>query len=68
MNKLLLHITILIGLRGEIFINEVEGFEEGVAPIDPYLISILKGGGVSEDSGEGGMTGLTRSCGTPTSS
>ena len=49
--------------RGEVVINGVEGVEEGVAPIDPSPPSISKGGGLSEDAGEGSTTGLTRSCG-----
>ena len=49
-----------IDLRGDFVINGVEGVEEGVAPIDPYSTSILKEGGVSEDEGEGSMTGPTR--------
>ena len=52
-----------IYLRGDVVINGVEGFEEGVAPIDPYSTSISKGGGLSEDSGEGSTTELTRYCG-----
>ena len=31
--------------RGEIVINGFKGVEEGVAPIDLYSTSILKGGG-----------------------
>ena len=31
--------------RGGVVINEVKGVEEGVAPNDPSLTSILKGGG-----------------------
>ena len=54
-----------IDLRGEVFINGVEGVEEGVAPIDPSLTSISKGGGLSEDTVEGRTTVLTRSRGTP---
>ena len=51
--------------RGDFAINGVEGVEEGVAPIDMSLASISKGGGgVSEDAGEGSMTGPTRSCST----
>ena len=33
--------------RGDVFINGVEGVEEGVAPMDLYSTSISKGGGVS---------------------
>ena len=32
-------------MRGDVVINEVEGVEEGVETIDPYLTSISKGGG-----------------------
>ena len=46
--------------RGDIGINRVEGVEQGVVPIDPSLASISKGGGVSEDAGDGSMNGLTR--------
>ena len=57
-----------IDLRGDVVINGVERFEEGVAPIDPSSTLILKGEGLSEDAKEGSTTGLTRSCGTPASS
>ena len=57
-----------IDLRGDVVINRVEGVEDKVAPIDPSLTSISKGGGLSEDSGKVSTTGLTRSCGTPTRS
>ena len=40
-----------IYLRGDVVISRVEGFEEGVSPIDPSLTSISKGGGVSEEAG-----------------
>ena len=55
-----------IYLRGEVFIIGVEGVEEGVAPIDPSLTLISKGGGLIEDAGERSTTGLTRSRGTST--
>ena len=52
--------------RGDVLINEVEGVEEGVAPIDRYCgLQFRKGGGVSEDAREEIMTGRTRSRGTP---
>ena len=51
--------------RGDFVINGVKIVEERVAQIDPYPISISKGGGgVSDDYGEGSATGPTRSCGT----
>ena len=34
-----------IDLRGNVVINGVKGFEEGVEPIDMSLTSISKGGG-----------------------
>ena len=40
-----------IDLRGDVFINRFTVVEKVVAPIDTYLTSILKGGGVSEDDG-----------------
>ena len=57
-----------IDLRGDVVINGVKGVEEGVAPIDPSLTLISKGWDLSEDSGEGSTTGLTRSRGTHASS
>ena len=57
-----------IYLRGDVVINGVKGVYEGVAPIDPSSTSISKGGGLSEDAGEGSTTGLAISCGTPSSS
>ena len=54
-----------IDLIDDVIINGVDGVEEGVAPIDPSLTSIYKGGGLSEDTGEGSTTGLTRSHGNP---
>ena len=51
--------------RGDVVINRFKGVEDGVAPIDPSLTSISKGQGVSEDCGEGSVTGPTRSRGTP---
>ena len=57
-----------IDLRGDVVINGVEGAEEGLEPIDMYSTLVLKGGGVSEDDGEGSTTRPTRSCGTSTSS
>ena len=55
----------MIRPRGDVVINRFEVVEELVAPIDLYLTSILKGGDVSEDDGEGSMNGPTRYCGTP---
>ena len=55
-------------LRGDAVINGVGVVEEGVAPIDPSPTLISKGGGLSEDAGEGITTRLTRYRGTPTSS
>ena len=40
-----------IDLRGDVFINSFEVGDEVVAQIEPYLTSILKGRGVSEDDG-----------------
>ena len=57
-----------IDMGGDVVVNGVEGVEEGVAPIHPSLDSISKGGGLSEDSGEGSTTRHTRSRGTPASS
>ena len=57
-----------IDTRGYVLTNGVEGVEEGIAPIDPSLTSILKGGGASEDAGKESATGPTRSSGTPASS
>ena len=51
--------------RGDVVVNGVNGVEEVVVPIYPSLTSISKWGGVSEDDGEGSMTGPTKSCGTP---
>ena len=34
-----------IDMRGDVFINRVEGVKEGVSPIDPYSTSIKRGGG-----------------------
>ena len=54
-----------INPRGGAVVNRVKGVEEVVATIDPYLTSILKGGGLSEDAGEGSAAGPTRFCSTP---
>ena len=43
----------IIDTRGDVVLNRVKGVEEGVSLIDPYLTSISKGGGVSEDDREG---------------
>ena len=59
---------IRIDLRGDIVINGVEGVEEGVAPIDLYLNSILEEGGVSGYDVEGITTRPTISHVTPASS
>ena len=51
--------------RGDVVINGVEGVEEGLSPIDSPSTLISKGGGVSEDDGEGSATGPTIYCSTP---
>ena len=56
----------MIDRRVDVVINRFGVVEEGVAPIDPYLTSVFKSGGVSEDEGEGSMNGLIRYCGNPT--